>query len=69
LGADFLSALDAQFSLIVESPQLHAEVRARVRWAFVSRFPYGVFFATKGEITSILAVIHTARSPRRWPRR
>jgi len=69
LGAEFLRTLDAQFSLIVESPHLHAEVRPRVRRALLSHFPYGVFYATKGDITSILAVIHTARSPRRWPRR
>ena len=69
LGAEFLRSVDAQLSLIVESPNIHAEVRPRVRRALLSHFPYGVFYAAKGDITSILAVIHTARSPRGWPRR
>lgn len=67
LGTEFLRALDAQFALIVASPRLHAEVRPSVRRALLSQFPFGVFYASKGEITSILAVIHTARKPGWWP--
>jgi toxin ParE1/3/4 len=69
LGSEFLAALDAQLGLIEESPRLYAEVFSGLRRALLTHFPYGVFFATQGEITSILAVIHTSRSPRRWPRR
>jgi plasmid stabilization system protein ParE len=69
LGPEFLEALDAQLGLIKESPRLYSEVLPGIRRALLSRFPYGVFFASKGEITSILAVVHTSRSPRRWPRR
>jgi toxin ParE1/3/4 len=69
LGSDFLAALDEQLALIEESPRLHAEILPGVRRALLTHFPYGVFFASKGEITSILAVIHTSRSPDRWPRR
>jgi hypothetical protein len=28
-----------------------------------------VFYASKGDIVSILGVVHTARNPHRWPRR
>jgi toxin ParE1/3/4 len=69
LGSDFLAALDEQLTLIEESPRLYAEVLPGLHRALLTHFPYGVFFASKGEITSILAVIHTSRSPRRWPRR
>ena len=69
LGSDFLGALDAQFRLIRESPLLFAESIPGVRRALLSHFPYGVFYAMKGEVISILAVIHTARHPRRWPPR
>lgn len=67
LGADFLAALNAQLDSIAESPQSYAEVLPKVRRALLSRFPYAVFFAQRRTILSILAVIHTSRSPRRWP--
>ena len=69
LGAEFLQALDAQFKLVTQTPLLYAEVRRGVRRTLLPHFPYGVFYASKGEIVSILAVVHTARSTRRWPRR
>ena len=69
LGAEFLAALAAQLGLVRESPGLYAQVLPGIRRALLTHFPYGVFSASKGEIISILAVVHTARSPRRWPRR
>jgi toxin ParE1/3/4 len=69
LGHEFLAALEAQFELIAKSPQLYAETQRGVRRALLSRFPYGVFYASKDEIVSILGVVHTSRHPRRWPRR
>jgi plasmid stabilization system protein ParE len=69
LGTHFLNVLDAQFLVILESPELYAAILPRVRRALLPRFPYGVFFASKREFTSILAVVHTSRSPRFWPRR
>jgi toxin ParE1/3/4 len=68
LGSEFLVALDSQLKLIEESPRIYAEILPGVRRALLTHFPYGVFFASQGEITSILAVIHTSRSPHRWPR-
>lgn len=69
LGIEFLEALDAQFQLIVQTPFLYAEVHQGVRRALLSHFPYGVFYASKGEVLSVLAVVHTAQSTRGWPRR
>jgi toxin ParE1/3/4 len=69
LGSEFVAALDAQLGLIQESPRLYVEVIPGVRRALLAHFPYGVFYASRGEIISILAVVHTSRSPRRWPRR
>lgn len=68
LGVEFLEALDVQFQSISRSPQLYAQTQRGVRRALLSRFPYAVFYAEKGEIISILAVVRTSRSPRRWPR-
>jgi hypothetical protein len=69
LGHDFIERLEAMFGVIVQSPALYAETQRGIRRALLSRFPYGVFYATKGDILSILGVVHTSRDPRRWPRR
>ena len=69
LGAEFIDALDAQLQLITQTPLLFPEIRRGIRRTLLSHFPYGVFYASKGDVVSILAVVHTARNPRRWPRR
>lgn len=69
MGAQFVQMLDAQFAAIVQSPVLYAQTQRGVRRALLPRFPYSVFYASKGEVVSILAVVHIARSPLRWPRR
>ena len=68
LGAEFIDALDAQLQLITQTPLLFPEIRRGIRRTLLSHFPYGVFYASKGDVVSVLAVVHTARSPRRWPR-
>ena len=68
LGDEFLEALDLQFQAIIQTPQLYAQTQRGVRRALLQRFPYGAFYASKGEIISVLAVVRTSRSPRRWPR-
>lgn len=45
---------------------LYAEVIPRVRRALLPRFPDGLFYAVRGDLVHILAVLHDARSPRRW---
>ncbi len=69
LGNEFIEALEAQFEVIARSPWQYAETQRGVRRALLSRFPYGVFYASKGDIVSVLSVVHTSRDPRRWPRR
>jgi toxin ParE1/3/4 len=68
LGHDFLEGLQAKFEAISQSPGLYAETQRGVRRALLSTFPYGVFYATKGDLVSVLGVVHTSRHPRRWPR-
>jgi len=68
LGIEFLDALEVQFQSIIRSPQLYAQTQQGIRRALLPRFPYGVFYAAKGETISVLAVVRTSRSPRRWPR-
>ncbi len=69
LGIEFLDALDAEFKVIAQTPLLYAETQRGVRRVLLSHFPYGVFYASKGNIVFVLGVVHTSRNPRRWPRR
>lgn len=69
LGNEFLDALESQLKGIAEAPRLYTEIQRGVRRALLSRFPYGAFYAIKGDLVSILGVVHTSRNPRRWPRR
>jgi len=69
LGGEFLNALDTQLRVITQTPLLFSEIRRGIRRTLLSHFPYGVFYASKGDLVSVLAVVHTARNPRRWPRR
>lgn len=69
LGTQFLQNVDVQFATIAGSPQIYATVHRNIRRALLLRFPYGIFYVVSGDIVAILAVVHTARNPRRWPRR
>ncbi len=68
LGLDFMAALDDVLASIEAGPFRYAEILPNIRRALLARFPYGVFYAIRGDILAILAVVHTSRSPRRWPR-
>ena len=69
LGEEFLAALDRQFQLIQSSPGLYAEALPGIRRALLRRFPYAVFYVERADLIAVLGVVHTSRSPRRWPRR
>ena len=51
LGAEFIDALDAQLQLITQTPLLFPEIRRGIRRTLLSHFPYGVFYASKGDVS------------------
>jgi toxin ParE1/3/4 len=63
LGSEF----ELQLKRLEQVPLLYTEVLPGVRRTLLPRFPYGVFFAVRNDLVHILAVIHTARNPKRWP--
>ena len=69
LGSEFLAATELQLERLQQAPLLYAEVIDGVRRALLPRFPYAVFFAIRNDLVHILALIHLARSPQRWPKR
>lgn len=68
LGEEFLNAIELQLKQLVLTPLIHTEVLPKVRRAVLTRFPYGLFFTIQGELIHVLAVLHDARNPRRWPK-
>ncbi|PPD03655.1 MAG: addiction module toxin RelE [Methylobacter sp.] len=68
LGEEFIAAIELQLKRLEQAPMLYAEVIPNVRRALLPRFPYGLFYAVGGNLLHILAVLHNARNPRRWPK-
>ena len=69
LGEEFLTTIELQAGRLEQAPLLYAEVVAGVRRALLPRFPHSVFDAIRNDLVYVLAVIHNARSPQRWPKR
>ena len=68
LGEEFIAALELQLKRLEQAPLHYAEVIPNVRRTLLPRFPYGLFYVVRGNLIHILAVLHNARNPRRWPK-
>ncbi|MCK9189420.1 type II toxin-antitoxin system RelE/ParE family toxin [Acidithiobacillus sp.] len=68
LGEEFIAALELQLKRLEQAPLLYAEVISSVRRALLPRFPYGLFYVVRGDLVHVLAVLHDARNPSRWPK-
>ena len=68
LGEEFIAAMELQLKRLEQAPLLYAEVIPSVRRALLPRFPYGLFYAVRGDLVHILAVLHDARNPSLWPK-
>ena len=68
LGEEFIAAMELQLKRLEQAPLLYTEVIPNVRRALLPRFPYGLFYAVRGNLIQILAVLHNVRSPNRWPK-
>ena len=68
LGERFLTAANASLDAIERFPEMFVAVHGDVRRAIVSKFPYAVFYRVEPRQIVVLAVLHTARDPRLWPK-
>lgn len=68
LGEQFLMAVASAFEAIGRYPEMFAKLHGEVRRALVSRFPYAIFYRAESKRVVVLAVLHTARDPKLWPR-
>ena len=69
LGLEYEAALELQVRRLEQAPLLYAEILPEIRRTLLPRFPYGVFYAVRDDLVHVLAVIHNARDPKRWPGR
>lgn|SRR6266566_10154791 len=67
LGEEFVAATELQLRRLEQAPTSYAEVIPGVHRALLPRFPYGLFYAIRHDLVHVLAIIHNARHPRRWP--
>lgn len=67
LGSEFEVAFELQLKRLEQVPLLYAEIIPGVRRTLLPRFPYSVFYVVRDDRVHILAVIHNARNPKRWP--
>ncbi|WP_082877710.1 type II toxin-antitoxin system RelE/ParE family toxin [Methylomonas koyamae] len=68
LGEEFIAAMELQLKRLEQAPLLFAEVIPGVRRALLPRFPFGLFYVVRGNLVHVLAVLHDARTPHRWPK-
>ena len=68
LGDEFIAAIELQLKRLEQAPLLYAEVIPKVRRALLPRFPFGLFFSVRDDLVHVLAVLHDARHPKRWPK-
>ena len=67
LGSEFELAFELQLKRLEQVPLLYTEILPGVRRTLLPRFPYGVFYTVRVDLVHVLAVVHSARSPKRWP--
>ena len=69
LGSEFIAAIELQLRRLEQAPLLYAEVLPGIRRALLPRFPYGLFYALRDDLVHVLAVLHDACNPGRWPKK
>lgn len=67
LGGRFLDDFLDTVETIEATPRLYAEVKAGIRRALLSRFPYAIFYSLEGAHILILGVKHCHGNPENWP--
>ncbi len=68
LGFRFEAQVNTIFARLVENPFQCPAIEEGARRALVRDFPYGVFFTTKADLITVLAVLHLHRHPDTWKR-
>ena len=65
LGDDFRLTIDGLPRRIANKPLAYPVVYHEIRRAVVRRFPYLLYFMVRQDIVTVVACLHSKRSPRR----
>lgn len=68
LGQRFVQELEQVLAVLEAHPLRFPLVYRDVRRALARGFPYAIWFRIRSEQVIVLAVLHQARDPARWPR-
>jgi plasmid stabilization system protein ParE len=69
LGEEFIREVESAVSAAAAAPLRYPAVLGDVRRTVTRRFPYSIYFRTRGDSLVVLAVFHGRQNPRIWQRR
>jgi plasmid stabilization system protein ParE len=69
LGSEFAAACRSALALIQDRPEVFRRVHGDVRRVILRRFPYAIFYRSRGAELLVVAVMHERRDPRLWRER
>ncbi len=69
LGAEFVIEVEQAVAGAASTPLRYPVVFGDVRRAVTRRFPYAIYFRTRGDRLVVLAVFHGRRNPLVWQHR
>lgn len=69
LGEEFINEMEQAVTSAAAAPLRCPTVLRDIRRTVARRFPYSVYFRTRGDALIVLAVFHGRRDPLIWQRR
>ncbi len=69
LGIEFVEEIEHALLAACENPQRYPTVLQDVQRVRAHRFPYSIFFRTRGDRLVVLSVFHARRDPTAWRER
>jgi toxin ParE1/3/4 len=65
-GERFVEAVEAEFALLVQFPEIGIRIRNHVRRRTITRWPYGIVYMIRGDELVVIAIAHHSRRPEYW---
>ena len=70
LGMEFIYCVDSKLSYLKLNTSLYQVVhKNNIKRAFISRFPFSIYYIDEAEIITVIAIIHQSRNPDTWKSR
>jgi len=65
-GERFVEAVEREFELLLEFPNLGEVVGRNLRRRVMSNWPYSIMYANRGDELLVVAIAHHSRQPGYW---